>query len=59
MEAHRQILDALRRGDGEAARAGIERDLGDAADDLKACLLSSCPSVGHASKEEAALPSLS
>jgi DNA-binding GntR family transcriptional regulator len=39
MEAHRQILDALRRGDREAARAGIERDLGDAADDVKARLL--------------------
>ncbi|SAL87319.1 DNA-binding protein [Caballeronia choica] len=40
MEAHRQIFDALKRGDGEAARAGIERDLGDAADDIKARLLS-------------------
>jgi DNA-binding GntR family transcriptional regulator len=40
MEAHRQIFDALKRGDGEAARAGIERDLGDAADDVKARLLS-------------------
>lgn len=41
MEAHRQILDALRRGDGEAARAGIERDIGDAADDVRARVVDS------------------
>lgn len=39
MELHSQILSALRRGDGDAARLGIERDLGDAADDLRARLL--------------------
>jgi DNA-binding GntR family transcriptional regulator len=35
MAAHRQILKALGRGDGEGARAGIERDIGEAAADLQ------------------------
>lgn len=45
MEAHREILEALRRADGDAARIGIERDIGDSADDLKARLLQSLPST--------------
>jgi DNA-binding GntR family transcriptional regulator len=35
MAAHRNIVDALWRGDGEGARAGIEQDIGDAAADLQ------------------------
>ncbi|GAB5094511.1 GntR family transcriptional regulator [Caballeronia sp. HLA56] len=35
MAAHRHIVDALWRGDGEGARAGIEEDIGDAAADLQ------------------------
>jgi DNA-binding GntR family transcriptional regulator len=35
MEAHRKIVDALWRGDGEGARAGIEEDIGGAAADLR------------------------
>jgi DNA-binding GntR family transcriptional regulator len=34
MAAHRHIVEALWRGDGEGARAGIEEDIGDAAADL-------------------------
>jgi DNA-binding GntR family transcriptional regulator len=34
MEAHRQIVDALCQRDSEAARAGIARDIGDAAQSL-------------------------
>lgn len=34
MEAHRQIVDALCRRDGAAARAGIARDIGDASQSL-------------------------
>ena len=35
MAAHRKIVEALWRGDGEGARAGIEQDIGDAAADLQ------------------------
>lgn len=35
MVAHRHIVEALWRGDGEGARAGIEDDIGDAATDLQ------------------------
>ena len=35
MDAHRNIVEALWRGDGEGARAGIEQDIGDAAADLQ------------------------
>ena len=35
MAAHRHIVDALWRGDGEGARAGIEEDIGEAAADLR------------------------
>ncbi|WP_244818457.1 GntR family transcriptional regulator [Caballeronia sp. Lep1P3] len=35
MAAHRYIVDALWRGDGEDARAGIEEDIRDAAADLR------------------------
>ncbi|WP_051377397.1 GntR family transcriptional regulator [Paraburkholderia dilworthii] len=35
MAAHRHIVEALWRGDGEGARAGIEEDIGDAAADLQ------------------------
>ncbi|WP_061171500.1 GntR family transcriptional regulator [Caballeronia hypogeia] len=35
MVAHRLIVEALWRGDGEGARAGIEKDIGDAAADLR------------------------
>jgi DNA-binding GntR family transcriptional regulator len=35
MQAHRQILDALRARDGRAARDGIARDINDAAHDLQ------------------------
>lgn len=35
MVAHRHIVEALWRGDGEGARAGIEQDIGDAAADLQ------------------------
>jgi DNA-binding GntR family transcriptional regulator len=34
MAAHRQIIDALWQRDGALARAGIARDIGDAADNL-------------------------
>ncbi|MBN3763679.1 GntR family transcriptional regulator [Burkholderia sp. Ac-20365] len=34
MAAHRHIVEALWRGDGEGARAGIEEDISDAAADL-------------------------
>ena len=34
MVAHRKIVDALRRHDGAQARAGIEQDIREAADDL-------------------------
>jgi DNA-binding GntR family transcriptional regulator len=35
MAAHRHIVEALWKGDGEGARAGIEEDIGDAAADLQ------------------------
>lgn len=35
MAAHRAIVDALWRGDGEGARAGIEQDISEAAADLQ------------------------
>ncbi|MGA7815362.1 GntR family transcriptional regulator, partial [Caballeronia sp.] len=35
MAAHRKIVDALWRGDGDGARAGIEEDIGGAAVDLQ------------------------
>lgn len=35
MVAHRHIVEALWRGDGDGARAGIEEDIGDAAADLQ------------------------
>jgi DNA-binding GntR family transcriptional regulator len=35
MHAHRHIVEALWRGDGEGARAGIEQDIGEAAADLQ------------------------
>jgi DNA-binding GntR family transcriptional regulator len=35
MDAHRKIVEALWRGDGEGARAGIAQDIGEAADDLR------------------------
>lgn len=35
MDAHRKIVEALWRGDGEGARAGIAQDIGDAAADLR------------------------
>lgn len=35
MSAHRNIVEALWRGDGDGARAGIEQDIGDAAADLQ------------------------
>ena len=35
MAAHRKIVDALWKGDGEGARAGIEEDIGGAAADLQ------------------------
>ncbi|MPW18252.1 MULTISPECIES: GntR family transcriptional regulator [Paraburkholderia] len=34
MDAHRKIVEALWRGDGEGARAGIAQDIGEAAADL-------------------------
>jgi DNA-binding GntR family transcriptional regulator len=47
--AHRHIVEALWRGDGEGARAGIEEDIGDAAADLQERLQS-----GDMSKEASA-----
>ncbi len=35
MLAHRKIVDALRRGDADGARAGIAEDIGDAAADMR------------------------
>jgi DNA-binding GntR family transcriptional regulator len=35
MDAHRQIVEALWRGDGDGAQAGIEQDIGEAATDLQ------------------------
>jgi DNA-binding GntR family transcriptional regulator len=39
MDAHRKIVEALWRGDGEGARAGIAQDIGEAADDLRERLI--------------------
>ncbi len=50
MAAHRHIVEALWRGDGEGARAGIEEDIGDAAADLQERLQSA--TSDEASDEE-------